>query len=114
MRLGANRLILPLFPAFLPQNSTTPPPPMEFVKQQEAASTPLRCVGSLPGDKALLARLPPRMGLEAPGEAHPHHPHIPVCHQTPPRPSIPTRSPASLSPPQMSPRLISLIKPALD
>lgn len=95
MRLGANSLIPPHSQRSRPKQRTLPP--MEFVKPQEAASTPLQCVGSLPGDKALLARLPPCMGPEAPGEAHPTHPQIPVCHQTPPHtpPSPPAARPAS-------------------
>lgn len=98
MRLGANSLIIPLFPVFPPQNSTTPPPPLEFVKQQEAASTPLQCVGSLPGDKALLARLPPCMGLEAPGDAHSHpppHPCLPPNTSAHPLHPHPAARPAS-------------------
>lgn len=94
MRLGANSLILPLFPAFPPQNSTTPPPKWSLLSSKRQPQLPSSAWARCLGTKRSWLGSHPAWAWRHLVTRTPTHPHIPVCHQTPLRtPSVPTRQP---------------------
>ena len=82
MRLGADSVNLPPFPRGpIPKEAPPPDTHWSLFTSKRQPQLPSIAWAHCLGGKALLAGCPPRMGLEAPGEAHPPtHTHTPACH----------------------------------